>query len=580
MSNGTLLLTDKDPTKSLSLPIDVFFRSLAIDQEDRAIAVVLSGTGSDGSRGIVDIKEAGGFVISQSSESAKFDGMPKSAIDTGVVDKITAPELIPEAILMRVESPLLNTLESQYTSERIHETDQYSIIFKRLREVFNIDFAYYKPSTVNRRIERRMNFHKVTTLDEYSEILIDSNEEVTALYKDLLIGVTKFFRDPDAFLALEKTLIPELLNDAPDHSTVRVWIPGCATGEEAYSMAFLFDELLTEKHRQRGLEVKIFATDLHKESVNFAANGQYSKDSLEFVTESRKARFFTPVGDKFQVAAEIRRTIVFAEQNLIKDPPFTKIDLVSCRNLLIYLQPIAQKKVISMFLFALNVDGILFLGPSETLGTFENEFDPLNRHWNIFRKRKDVRMTPEISMPLQSLAALDSRTATQVDPLRRHSSDLELSRAYDNLLETYMPSSVLLNRSRQVLHVFGESDKYVKMPKGRASLDILSMLDGDLRLGMSAGIQRAIKEKRSFTLHSIPVDEESGSRELIDLTITPVSNGTHLLVTFKSHEHQKAIVDAESTTENERGCDQRCGESCGLFEPFLTFDVGGAVGPG
>ncbi|MEM7672804.1 MAG: chemotaxis protein CheB [Verrucomicrobiota bacterium] len=531
MSDGKLLLTDKDPTKSLSLPIDVFFRSLAMDCEDRAIAVVLSGTGSDGSRGIVDVKDAGGFVLAQSSETAKFDGMPKSAVDTGVVDKILAPELIPEAILVHARSPLLGDLDPSFTHERILENDQNTVIFKRLREVFNIDFAYYKPSTVNRRIERRMQYHKAGSLDEYAAILLDDVNEVTSLYKDLLIGVTKFFRDPDAFEVLEKRVIPQTLENAPANSTIRVWIPGCATGEEAYTMAFLFQEYLATMDSEKNLEVKIFATDLHKESITFAATGQYTRDSLEFVTDERIRRFFMPVGDKFQVSAEIRRMIVFAEQNLIKDPPFTKIDLVSCRNLLIYFQPIAQKKVISMFLFALNVDGILFLGPSETLGSFENEFDPLNRHWNIFRKRKDIRMSPEVSMPLSALSARDSMPP-QPESLRRHSADLSLSRTYDSLLESYMPPSILLDKNRQVLHVFGEAIQYIAVPKGRASLDILGMVSGDLKLGLSTGFQRATKEKSSYTLHSIPIETEDGRSLIIDLTVSFLENGNHFLVIF------------------------------------------------
>lgn len=532
MSDGKLLLTDKDPTKSLSLPIDVFFRSLAIDQEEKAVAIVLSGTGSDGSRGIVDIHETGGYIIVQSDESAKFDGMPKSAVDTGIVNKVLAPELIPEAILRHGQNPIIGELEPQYTQEQLIDKDQNSAIFGRLKEVFNIDFAYYKPTTVNRRIERRMSFHKIESLKEYTAFLLENADEATALYKDLLIGVTKFFRDPDAFAVIEDQVIPELIKKAKPHSTLRVWVPGCATGEEAYTMAFLFSEQLAKQDPTGQIDVKIFATDLHKQSITFAAAGRYAQDSLELVSEERKKRFFTPVGDGYQVSTEIRRMIVFAEQNLIKDPPFTKIDLISCRNLLIYFQPIAQKKVISMFLFALNVDGFLFLGPSETPGSFESEFDALSRHWNIFLKRKDIRMSPEVSMPLAAMSARDYKMTTH-DVSRIRSPDLELSRAYDKLLESHMPPSVLLDKNRQVIHVFGKAIEYVAVPKGRASLDILSMVDGDLRLGLSTGIQRVQKDKRSFTLRSIPVESLGDKNQVVDLTISAVGNGNHFLAVFE-----------------------------------------------
>ncbi|MEZ6071303.1 MAG: chemotaxis protein CheB [Pirellulales bacterium] len=385
VSGGRLLLTDKDPKSGLSLPIDTFMRSLAQDCADRAIGVVLSGTGSDGSRGIRAIHAAGGFVIAQDTASANFDGMPRSAVDTGVVDAVLRPQAMARAILDHVQgiSPVAATTPDSVDEGAI------STLFTALRDAYGIDFSCYKPTTVARRVERRLQISGANTLGEYVAHVRDDAEELNALYRDLLIGVTKFFRDEDAFHSLETEVIPQLLSQVPAEDDVRIWIAGCATGEEAYSIAILLDEAM--RSRRRPVNVKIFATDVHQASLEFASAGLFSQDALEDVSNERLKRYFIRQGRSYQVTAPLRKMIVFAPHNVVRDAPFTKLDLISCRNLLIYFQPDAQKKVLSLFHFGLKANGVLLLGPSESPGELGDEFDAVDRHWKIYRKRRDVR---------------------------------------------------------------------------------------------------------------------------------------------------------------------------------------------
>ncbi|MBC2606621.1 chemotaxis protein CheB [Pelagicoccus albus] len=546
--DNRLLLTDKDPTKSLSLPIDVFFRTLAQDKGEKAIAVVLSGTGSDGSRGIVDIHDEGGVVFCQTEESAKFNGMPRSAVETGLVDYVLSPKDIPQAILKYTGSPLVEHLDNQdqYPYLGNSTTDQYLAIFQRLKSVFKTDFSNYKPTTVNRRIERRMAHHKKEKLEEYIKVLDSDPEEAKQLYQDLLIGVTKFFRDPDAFNSLRNEVVEKLVQSRSSGDELRIWIPACATGEEAYSVAMTFWEAIEQSKKK--IVLRIFGTDLHAESITFAAAGIYSQQSLEHVSKERINKFFKPVGEKYQINAELRKTIVFAEQNLLRDPPFTKIDLVTCRNMLIYLQPIAQKKVFTMFLFSLNVGGYLFLGPSESLGEMDSEFDIVDRQWNIFRERRDVRLPPIINLPQQlppSQTYAVGRSRYGEMPYgypRRSGLDVDISQAYDELLGTYMSPSLLVDSSFQLLHVFGNASAFIQPPKGRTTLEVLNLVNGNLRLALNTALQRATKDREPFTLSNIPIDLENEERKFIDLTVRPLRNQRFLLIQFEEHQVHSTIV--------------------------------------
>jgi two-component system, chemotaxis family, CheB/CheR fusion protein len=532
ISGGRLWLTDKDPEQDLRLPIDHFFRSLAQDAGRRAIAVVLSGTGSDGSRGIRDIHEAGGLVIAQSDETAKFDGMPKSARDTGVVDFVLSPEEIPETILEYQRLQVRVDESTDTAGNRGGQVRGVDAIFQLLREDYGIDFSHYKPNTVSRRIERRLSLKRAVDLDDYVERLRNDTEELNSLYRDLLIGVTRFFRDEDAFAQLTKHVLPQIIAGKRPHDELRVWVAGCATGEEAYSIAILLHEQLQALGRP--ISVKVFATDVHRASLEVAGAGFYKDESLADVSPARLQRYFIKKGDGFQVSQDLRQMIVFAQHNLIKDAPFTKLDLVTCRNLLIYLQPPAQKKVLSLFHFALKTGGVMFLGPSESPGELSAEFESLDDHWKLYRKRRDVRLPADMRSSL-SAAPAHIRLAAPAPPSAAF--DPPLLAAYDRLLEEYMPPGLLVTDRRQLVHAFGNAGQYLRYRDGRPTTDILDLLEGELKLALAGALQRAAKEQSPVVYRGVRVQTPSGEEPLV-VAVKPIfnrhSNLTHLFVSLES----------------------------------------------
>ncbi len=487
VSGGKLLLTDKDPKQALTLPIDHFFRSLAQEAGSCAMAVILSGSGSDGSRGIRDIHAAGGLVICESLNTAKFDGMPISAIDTGVVDLELPPEQIPQSLVNHVKSLRGASADGAATTDHQGFAD----IFDLLNHEYGLDFSHYKSTTVGRRIQRRLPINKVENLKDYTARLRDDAVELNALYKDLLIGVTRFFRDPGAFEQLERLVIPEMLARVPTDQEIRVWVAGCATGEEAYSVAMLLHEALEAAGRP--INAKVFATDAHRGSLEIAGQGIYSHDALADVPEERLARYFQRKSSGYHVGQELRQMIVFAPHNLLKDAPFTKLDLVTCRNLLIYLQPLAQKKTLSLFHFGLKVGGVLMLGPSETPGDLVEEFDSIDEHWKVYRKLRDVALSADARQPLRPPELL-RRTPLLVTPPMRTVADATLVAAYDTLLGRYMPPGFLISDRRELLHVFGEGDKFLRIRPGRSTSDVFDLLHEDFKASVTGAIQKARKD--------------------------------------------------------------------------------------
>jgi two-component system CheB/CheR fusion protein len=385
VSGGRLLLSERERQQELTLPIDVFFRSLAQDYGNRAIAIVLSGGGSDGSRGIRHVHDAGGVVIAQDLETAQFDGMPKAAMETGVVDHVLRPEHMPRMLRERADRGAVTRQDT--ASGDLARPKGLDGVYRVLEAEFGLDFNHYKPSTVTRRIERRLGLTQAHSVDEYLTRLKTERAELDALYRDLLIGVTKFFRDPEAFALLEHEILPEMLQREPRNAPLRLWVAGCATGEEAYSLAILLQDLMA-MHGER--PIKIFATDVHRGSLEQATLGIYGQDAISNVSGERLARYFSQNGDTYQVVPELRQMVVFAQHNVISDAPFTRVDLITCRNLLIYLQPPAQQRVLSFFHFALSQGGVLFLGPSESLGPVADGFDTVDKHWQLYRKSAEV----------------------------------------------------------------------------------------------------------------------------------------------------------------------------------------------
>ncbi|ACF14111.1 signal transduction histidine kinase with CheB and CheR activity [Chloroherpeton thalassium ATCC 35110] len=559
IQQGRLRLSDKDQAQ-FSLPIDTFFRSLAQDAGDKSVAIILSGTGSDGSRSLIDFHQAGGLIIVQSPESSAFDGMPRSAIETGLVDVITEPELMPDVLRDHADHSLKGADVSRMMKYETGPTGKFSEVFRLLKDKYKIDFGFYKPTTVDRRIERRMNILRFDTIEPYYQRLVQDPEELNALYKDLLIGVTKYFRDPKAFEALGERVIPEIIRRASEEKEeeIRAWVCGCATGEEAYSLAILFSEVAESLNNR--IKLKIFATDVHRASLDIASDGIYDEAELENLSEDLKEKYFHRENGRYRANTHIRQLIVFSEQNVLTDPPFIKIDLVSCRNLLIYFQIVAQRKALAMFHFALKHKAYLFLGSSENLGAFEDEFDTIERSWKIFRKKRDVRLPTDMRLTLGAPSNLVSNFHP-APPLQNVPGDMKLLRAYDHLLERFMPPGLLISENRQLLHAFGDAGRFFKTISGRLSSDVLNLVDGDLRIALTSALQRCIKDNVSVKYKSIMV-QSARLKERIDLEIEPlqvrgsVQNYYLILLSpsgaiAKAHEPQEIIEGGESFDASE-----------------------------
>ncbi len=530
-----LYLTDKVVSQHLELPIDIFFHSLADDVGERAVGIILSGTGSDGSRGIVSIHKQGGMVIVQSPESAQFDGMPRNAIATGLCDFILAPDRIPRILKEYSVSPLAVRNRMNHELEVFEDEGEFAQIFALLRRSYNLDFSKYKGATVGRRIRRRMEFRQIPQVSDYAAILSGDRDELELLYKDLLIGVTEFFRDRQAFEFLEQEVIPRLFLNLHRGEDLRAWSAACATGEEAYSLAILLAEQ-AERSNFHG-KVTVFATDVHKSSLEIASQGLYDRERLTNVSPERLERFFKKEGlDLYRVSTELRKTVVFAPHNLLNDPPFTRLDLVCCRNLLIYFQPEVQEKVISLFHFALKKDGVLFLGSSEGLGAFGVEFEVIANQHKLFRKIRDLKL----ALNLESMHPRNDRQVPlAVLPLtsaRTVNLDRQVLADYDTLLRRHLPPGVLVDENRSILHYFGNVADYLKPPQGRAESDILRLAEDNLHIALTTALQRSVSARQTVTTRNVRVTREQ-DEFLLDLTVDPLpddkSRTTHYHIYFQ-----------------------------------------------
>ncbi|WP_438008178.1 chemotaxis protein CheB [Sorangium sp. So ce321] len=526
ISGGRLLLSERDRDQELTLPIDVFFRSLAQDCGPRAIAVVLSGGGSDGSRGIRAVHEAGGLVVVQDVDSAQFDGMPKTARDAGVADCVMPPQDMPRVLLEHVRS------EGRRPEREAAGVDQaMTAVYRMLEEQFGIDFTHYKPSTVTRRIERRIQLAHTDDIDQYVKRLKSESRELDVLYRDLLIGVTRFFRNEEAFDILEQEVLPELLRGGPRDTPFRVWVAGCATGEEVYSLAILLHELTSRSdHRP----FKIFATDVHHGSLELATRGIYEEEAVVNVSPGRLERHFIRRGRSYQVVPDLRQTVVFAHHNVIKDAPFTRVDFISCRNMLIYLQPAAQQKVLSLFHFALNRGGVVLLGPSETPGHLAHDFEVVNKQWRIYRKYSDRRMQVDPRFQPASPKGQSAPRSGITAPVARHPVS-HLLGTYDALLDEFMPPSLLVNEAGELVHAFGGASRFLKVKDGRQGLNAFEMLDSDLKMMLTAGLQRALKEPSAIVFTGVKVE---GGVYKVTIRRVESRRGTlpHVLITFDAIE--------------------------------------------
>ena len=520
---GRLHLTERTGDRPVDLPINVFLESLARDAGARAVALILSGTGTDGTEGVRAVHAAGGLVIVQDPATAEFDGMPLSAEATGVADYVLPPEVMPEAVLAYQRDPARRIAPpAEAAGPAAAEPRggaEFTQVFKLLKRGFGLDFSHYKFDTVERRIKRRATLSGFEDFAEYLQRLEEQPRELNSLYRDLLIGVTEFFRDPPAFAALREHVYRPLLREAGDQE-IRVWVAACATGEEAYSHAILLHELARETDFSGRLA--IFATDVHRHSIETASAGIYSPERLALLPPEQRARYFQPEKDgAWRIANEIRQSVVFAPHNLLQDPPFTKIDVISCRNLLIYLDPAAQERVISVLHYALKPRGALMLGLSEGVARLTDDFEVVDAKQKIYRKRRESRLPLDLRSPLTGrttlprLAPVVGAGIGQANLVPRG-----LLHAYDQLLDRHLPPGFIVNAEGDILHFIGDAARLLRPQTGRASDNLINRTAGDFRLAVSTLLPKAQQGGGSVVSRAVTVEPGSGPAECCDVEVT------------------------------------------------------------
>ncbi|MCB9098035.1 MAG: PAS domain-containing protein [Anaerolineales bacterium] len=515
LENRRLRLLEPTGPRGLRLAIDFFFRSLAAEQKEQAIGIVLSGTGSDGTLGIQTIKGEGGMVMVQSPNSARYDGMPTNAIATELADFVLPPEQMPIYLINFIKRPppvVINPNEPV----RPEVMDAMKHVFVLLQTQTGHDFSLYKDNTIGRRIERRMVINQFDKIADYIDYLRRNPPEIDALFKELLISVTSFFRDAEAFEILEHQVIPELLPEALTTASVRVWVPGCATGEEAYSIAILMQERLERLGRQT--EVQIFATDIDLEAIERARLGVYPGSIIGDVSPDRLGRFFKQEGSSYRVKKLIREMMIFSVQNVLQDPPFSRIDLISCRNLLIYFRPILQKRVFPIFHYALKPNGFLFLGSSESPGEYAPLFSLVNKRWKIFQR--DPGRVIDHSLHDFAMAGLITLPGRKNRPSQKPLRPRQLVEKF--LLEAHTPACVVIDELGTIQYIHGRTGHLLEPPAGEANWNITRMARPGLQIPLATAIRRAQSQQQTITYDQIKIPA-NGDEIVINLKVKPVS---------------------------------------------------------
>jgi len=543
--NNTLYLSDQEKKPYINLPIDMFFASLAEDAGKNAIGIILSGTGSDGTRGIKAIKEVGGMVMVQDSRSAKFDGMPNSSISTGLVDFVLSAEEMPKRLIDYLKHPLISK------NKKATETDnsfqqKVSKVLKIVKDGTGMDFSYYKPNTINRRIEKRISINQNNNIEEYLNFISQSVKEPKILSKELLISVTSFFRDKEAFEIIENTVIPSIFESNNGDDQIRIWTAACATGEEAYSLAILFHKYATEHNLNKN--IKIFATDIDKEAIEFAGSGIYSESIISDVPPKILETYFKRYEDKYQVTETIRKMVIFAKHDIVKDPPFSKIDLIVCRNLFIYLNNQVQTQLLYRFYFALKPDGFLFMGNSESIGELYIGFEPISTKWKIYKYKKGVKPIIQNKLIVPQIPNIEPYKKDIVLQYKPHGKK-SLTALYDKIFASFLPPSVILDENYDIVHIINDINKYLKLPTGKLSLNILKMLPKDIAVSVSSLLRKAIKEKKKIVYENVRIKTEKGEKyiNLISEYITDEVN--HLDYYILSFEEGREIKKLDATSE-------------------------------
>ena len=511
--HGVLYLFEPAAPRGLRLPIDFFFRSLAQDQQEHSIGVILSGMGSDGTLGLRAIKEKAGVVLVQEPASAKFDSMPRSAIDAGLADIVAPVDELPEKILAYLQrTPLLTRTEVPMEDKMQSALEKIIVL---LRAHTGHDFSLYKRNTLYRRIERRMGIHQISKMATYVRYLQENSQELDLLFKELLIGVTNFFRDSSVWEQLREQAVPTLLTSRPPDLALRAWVPGCSTGEEAYSLAIVLKEAVEEFKPKGKFAIQVFATDLDRDAVNKARQGVFSANITADVSEERLKRFFTKEEHGYRVRKEIREMVVFAPQNLIMDPPFTKLDILSCRNLLIYLTQEVQKKLIPLFYYSLTPGGILLLGSAETVGRCTDLFTQLSGKSRLFQRTESGLRVEQVDFPSSFSAGLPAGPETLPMP----KSPVSLQSLADQLvLQRYAQPTVLTNDKGDIFYVSGRTGKYLEPAAGKANWNLFVMAREGLRYELASAFQEALRQKKGVILHGLKIGTDDGEQR-VDVTI-------------------------------------------------------------
>jgi two-component system, chemotaxis family, CheB/CheR fusion protein len=543
--HGKLQLFHPLETRGLRLPVDFFLRSLAEDLKDLSIGLILSGMGSDGSQGIRAIKEQNGVVMAQDPATAKYDSMPKNAIESALVDIVAPPSELPLKLIEFLKH--IPIVKSNLDSEFKDQTALEKIIFL-LRSYTGNDFSLYKKSTMYRRIERRMGVHKIDKISAYVSFLQGNPKEGEILFKELMIGVTSFFRDIKVWGKLADSIITTFLNDHRANKTLRAWVPGCSTGEEAYSLAIIFKESLAKLNPSPNISLQIFASDLDLDAVEVARKGIFHDNIVADVSSERLARYFVKTEDGFRIVSEIREMVVFAQHNLIMHPPFINIDILSCRNLLIYLDSELQKKILGLFFYSLNPNGLLVMGSSETLGTMNSYFEPLDSKLKIYKRAENIP-SPDLTNFPSSYARTKPAIAEKSVPVALTPNIQSL--AEQLLLQQFSPPGVLVNQNGDIIFISGRTGKYLEPAAGKANLNVFAMLREGLRHEFHLAFHQALTQKSSVAIHNVKVGT-NGNTQALDIQIQyidkPAPLKATLMIIFRDIPEVAEVIPPPKTT--------------------------------
>jgi two-component system CheB/CheR fusion protein len=550
--HNTFILNPIEKDKKLNLPIDIFLRSLARDAGTSAVAMILSGTGSDGTLGCRAIKEFGGMIMCQDNQSAKFDGMPESLIATGNVDYILTPQQMAGELKKYSHHPFVKK-ESFLESGNTNGKDYLSRIFHLLREHHNIDFSLYKESTILRQLEKRVAINQLTSLKDYIEFLEKNTHEIHTLYKEFLIGVTRFFRDPEAFDVLQERVIPELFSSDRRDEAIRIWSISCSTGEEPYSLAILIKEYMEKNDAYKN--VKIFATDIDEESIAFAGTGVYPENIISDVNPEIIAKYFIQTETGFRIHKSIRNMVVFAKHNILKDPPFSRIHLITCRNVMIYLKRETQKKVLNLFYFCLKPEGYLFLGNSEAVGTLVDGFTTVDTKWKIYKYNQSSKLAESMTMPRISHKGTLRKASIPENftiPRRRQPDDFSIgSETFHELLGPLLPPTIIVDRKHNLLYTVTDCSRFLRIPRGEMNLNIGQMIQNDtLSIAVTSLLKKADRDSRQQQYSNVSLSPSESVSLTVKKHISTQSGNEYYSISFREYRKKQHTVSESKNDAN------------------------------